>query len=123
MSQYMNLSNAYKTLEKLVPKISISESCYYDILYKISTTILESRIEKNMNQTEFSNLLGVTQAMISKYESGDYNFTIKQICKLCEKLNLSLDFSLYNAKDEKSISYQDDNPNQSLDYDAVGGAA
>ena len=124
MSHLMGLADAYNTLERLVPEKNIAESYYYDILYKVSTAVFEKRLANNMNQTEFSGLLGVSQAMVSKYESGDYNFTIKQICKLCEKLDLSIDFSLSPVNSEKnSISYKEEAEEVSINYEVLGEAA
>lgn len=120
----MKLSNAYDIIESLQSEITTSDSYYYDILYKISTAVFENRISKDMNQNEFSNLLGVSQAMISKYESGDYNFTIKQVCKLCEKLDLHIDFSLSPITSENDkVSYQDEKIEIPLDYKVLGEAA
>lgn len=124
MSQLMKLANVYDIIENLHSEITTSDSYYYDILYKVSTAVFESRISKDMNQNEFSNLLGVSQAMVSKYESGDYNFTIKQICKLCEKLDLHIDFSLSPiASENDKVSYQNEKIEIPLNYEVLGEAA
>ncbi len=34
--------------------------------------------------------MGVTQGMVSKWESRDYNFTIRSLNEICEKLGLNL---------------------------------
>lgn len=41
-----------------------------------------------------SSYLEVTPKMLSKYESGDYDFSLSQICDICEKLNLKLSLSI-----------------------------
>ncbi len=59
-------------------------------LAKISAKIERYRIEKGMTQKEFATYMGVTQGMVSKWESRDYNFTVKTLNEICDKLGLSL---------------------------------
>lgn len=73
---------------------SKSVSMYYDILYHISTTLFKERMSRGMSMKEFANVLGVTPAMVSKYENGDYNFSLRQLCDVCEKLEWKLGFGL-----------------------------
>jgi putative transcriptional regulator len=132
MSQQINLSSAYDYLEKLTSEMSASKLYYYDILYTLSTTVLENRLKREMTQKDFAKLLGVSQAMISKYESGDYNFTVKQICKICEKLDLNPNLSLSNLNVSEKNEYRNSTgknieniSSNSIDYydDFMGSAA
>ena len=59
------------------------------ILSIISAQIQLKRIEMNLDQKQFAKLLGVTQGMVSRWESGCYNFTITTLVNICEKLGLS----------------------------------
>lgn len=43
-----------------------------------------------MTQMEFAKFMGVTQGMVSKWESRDYNFTIRSLNEICQKLDLTL---------------------------------
>ena len=55
-----------------------------------------------MTQKEFAAFMGVTQGMVSKWESRDYNFTIRSLNEICEKLELDLCVELedrYSAND------------------------
>ena len=54
----------------------------------ISSTIERRRIEMGMTQVEFAEYMGVTQGMVSKWESREYNFTIKTLNEICCKLDL-----------------------------------
>lgn len=132
MSQQINLSSAYDYLEKLTSEMSASKLYYYDILYTLSTTVLENRLKREMTQKDFAKLLGVSQAMISKYESGDYNFTVKQICTICEKLDLNPNLSLSNLNVSEKNEYRNSTgknieniSSNSIDYydDFMGSAA
>jgi len=58
---------------------------------KISMFILKYRQDANMTQKEFAKKMGVTQAMVSKWESAEYNFTIETIAHISEKLNTTFD--------------------------------
>lgn len=57
----------------------------------ISSRLEMWRVEHKMTQKQFADLMGVTQAMVSKWESGDYNFTIKTLAQLSEKLDIEMD--------------------------------
>ena len=94
MSDDIELVNAGEYLNKLCADMSASKSYYYDIQYTLSTTLLEYRLKHNMTLKEMSSYLEVTPKMLSKYESGDYNFSLSQICDICEKLNLKLNLSI-----------------------------
>ena len=48
-------------------------------LAKISAQIERCRLEMSMTQQEFAKFMGVTQGMVSKWESREYNFTIKTL--------------------------------------------
>lgn len=57
-------------------------------LATISAKIQLKRVELGMTQKEFAQKMGVSQGMVSKWESGEYNFTINTINDICERLGL-----------------------------------
>lgn len=59
-------------------------------LARISAKIERCRLDLGMTQMEFAKFMGVTQGMVSKWESRDYNFTIKSLNEICQKLDLTL---------------------------------
>ncbi len=63
-------------------------------LSKISTSIATARSKAKLTQKEFAKNIGVTQGMISKWESGEYNFTIEGLSDICDKLNLNLNIEI-----------------------------
>lgn len=65
-------------------------------LAKISARIQRCRLELGMTQAEFAAYMGVTQGMVSKWESREYNFTIRSLNEICEKVDLEL--SVYLEK-------------------------
>ena len=68
-------------------------------LAKISAQIERRRLEMGMTQSEFAAYMGVSQGMVSKWESREYNFTIRSLNEICHKVNLKLCISL-----EKPVS-------------------
>ncbi len=71
---------------------------------KIASAILIKRCELGMNQTTFARYMGVSQAMVSKWESGECNFTIAAISEISEKLSLIFDVSLTKEADYMQAS-------------------
>ena len=59
-------------------------------LAKISARIELCRMEMGMTQQEFAKYMGVSQGMVSKWESREYNFTIRSLNEIGRKLGLDL---------------------------------
>jgi transcriptional regulator with XRE-family HTH domain len=57
-------------------------------LAKISAKITKQRLDMGMTQREFADYMGVSQGMVSKWESGEYNFSIKTLNEICIRLDL-----------------------------------
>lgn len=68
----------------------------------ISAKITKARIERNLSQKQFAEFMGVSQAMISKWESGDYNFTIASLSKIFDKLNMDFDITISKPSENNS---------------------
>ena len=62
----------------------------------ISAEIEMRRHEMGLNQKQMAELLGVTQGMVSKYESGEYNFTIGTLNEICGKIGLVFEPVIHN---------------------------
>lgn len=71
-------------------KITLADINASKYLGKISAAIVQRRIDLKMTQKEFAVYVDVSQSMVSKWESGDYNFTVKGLADLAEKLNMEL---------------------------------
>lgn len=83
------IQNAEKT-NWISEGISVGEVKSLVELAKISAQIERRRLDLGMTQKEFAEFMGVTQGMVSKWESRDYNFTIRSLNEICCKLELSL---------------------------------
>ena len=63
-------------------------------LSRISAQIEKCRLELGMTQKEFADYMGVTQGMVSKWESREYNFTIKSLNDICHKLGMTVEVNV-----------------------------
>lgn len=95
-----------KQLFNLFSNITSQDVLEAELLAKIAVMISQERINREMTQKEFADFLGVSQTMISKWESSDYNFSIKLLAKVFDKLNKPIDFVYKNIseKTEKSCN-------------------
>lgn len=71
-----------------------------DILYDISMKIFDYRISKGWTQKLLAEKLGIKQSMVSKLESGEYNPTVEQLCKISKKLGWNFELIL---KDKEEV--------------------
>lgn len=69
-------------LSAISQNLSAAEILSADVLSDLSVQITKERIRRRMTQAQFAEFLGVSQTMVSKWESQDYNFTIETLCKI-----------------------------------------
>ena len=91
-----------KMIEKLADCLQNSDVIAAEQQAKIATLIMKNRVDRQMNQKEFAEFMGVSQSMVSKWESEDYNFTIESLAKICDKLNLELDVEMKPYSESKA---------------------
>ncbi|MBS5720839.1 MAG: helix-turn-helix transcriptional regulator [Clostridium sp.] len=113
----------YKVDRELLTEIE-----YNEILFIISKELVNYRDQNNLKQEDLAKKLNMSQVMISKMESGKYNYTIKSLVKLWNKLSTEkINFGarllskIYNKiiKNYNSIKVElnQENTNQKFDYD------
>lgn len=109
-----------------------SEYIYYDTLGKISAELVNYRIKHGLSQAGLAKILGVTQAMVSKYESGDYNISLKAAIELFSKLGVSFSFNIGEEKTTIEMPFAEEEYTNSKkcssdiiyeEYNEVAGAA
>ena len=89
--------------------ISVADISAARYLGKISAAIVKKRMELHMTQKEFAEYIKVSQGMVSKWESGDYNFSIKALAEIAEKLNMELYINFKSSGEKsKELSVQRD---------------
>ncbi len=102
-----NLSELLSLFEETLDAADILTS---KIMAQISTAITKERLKSHMNQSEFAKYINASQSLVSRWERGDYNFSIRKIAEIATALNLDVDFSLYkpNVQHYKSgIEYKE----------------
>jgi len=85
-------------IEAMSEQVSSYDMMAGEQLAKISAVIAKNRIDRGMTQKEFADFLGVSQGMVSKWESEDYNFSIAGLAKICDKLNLELEINIKDTE-------------------------
>ena len=63
--------------------------------------IRDLREDKNMNQTQMANYLGMSQTGYSKYETGENDIPTAILIKLARFYNTSIDYLLGETDDPK----------------------
>ncbi len=66
-------------------------------LDEFSLQLVNYRVKHQMNQTDLARELGITQPMISQYESGTNNITVKRLCEICEKIGVRVRINYEDA--------------------------
>ena len=74
------------------------------ILVDIACKFINYRKDNNMSQKDLAKKLEISQAMVSKLESGEYNPTIEFLFNTCRKLNLDITIKL-TSKSTFDVSY------------------
>lgn len=88
--------------------ITLSDIMASKILGNVSASIARKRIKYNMTQKEFAGYMCVSQGMVSKWEGGDYNFSIKTLADIAEKLDMELVVDLDVRRREVQVTHIQD---------------
>ena len=92
----------------------IAACCYSDMLDDFSTALFEYRIKSGKSQKQLADQLKMQQPMISKYESGEKNLSLKTLCDILaaigKRVSLSIEDVDENPSREFNMSYNDDTP-------------
>ncbi|HYE09868.1 MAG TPA: helix-turn-helix transcriptional regulator [Patescibacteria group bacterium] len=102
------LKNPWDLIEELASDEAKENFELDDILVGISLKLINYRINNNITQKELANILGISQAMISKLESGDYNPSIEQLWKISKKLGWKFEVVFEDTAQETNIWDTDD---------------
>lgn len=93
MESQKMLLNASSFFEKETDEFK-KEMEISDLLVDIACEFLKYRAENEMTQKDLAQELNMTQAMVSKLESGDYNPTVKMLYEIAQKLSWNFKIEL-----------------------------
>jgi len=111
-------SHNVETTNWLTNGISEEQLKIEKALSVISAKIYTKRTKMGLDQKAFAKFMGVTQGMVSRWESGTYNFSISTLISICEKLEMS--FEPYIVDQELTIQNISFVPVRKPDYDFNG---
>lgn len=107
-----NTKEMYEFISNYISKSDIYAA---SVIAKVSAFIINYRYKTGMTQKEFAKFMGVTQGMISKWESAEYNFSVESIAQIAEKLGVTVDITFtpeqeYLANARINSHYRQDTP-------------
>jgi ribosome-binding protein aMBF1 (putative translation factor) len=117
MIDIKNLPDAWDMIERIGGEEAKEKEELYDIYYKISTALFDYRLKYELSQKKLAEKLGVTQPMVAKLESGDYNYTIEQLWKIATKLGFKFSIDFQEIESEISVISCSENWDNVVDYD------
>ncbi|MBQ9461635.1 MAG: helix-turn-helix transcriptional regulator [Clostridia bacterium] len=87
-------------VDALVPEIGAEDLMLASLQAMVSSEITVRRQQLNLTQKDFAKMLNVSQSLVSRWENGDENFTLKTLVDIASKLNITMQspFKLSPAK-------------------------
>lgn len=86
----MNTFEGKSLLLSLSEGFSSEELCLAGLQAAIAAEISMKRQEMGMNQSQFAKFMGVSQGLVSKWESGEANFTLSSLVNIASKLDFEI---------------------------------
>ena len=83
-----------------------------NILVDIACKIINYRLDNDMTQKDLADKLDITQAMVSKLESGEYNPSIEFLFKISKKLGWKFELTFDENHTDGLIQYNIENEQQ-----------
>lgn len=73
----------------IVNSLSRSDILEIDLKNTIVQTLISARLKRNMNRAQFAEFMGVSEHTVLKWESGECDFQISTIAKICAMLGIT----------------------------------
>lgn len=121
-------TDAYAIVEKMKKRLDKPVENYAGYmstkaLDDFSVQMVEYRIKHNLNQTQLARELGISQPMVSKYEEGDNNISVKRLCEICEKIGVRVSVTYESNDASQDRRVQDEESVRDYSNDAEFTAA
>lgn len=105
------MSDVFEFLKTCGVGFSKEEENYLKALANITGELLSYRKAHHLSQADLAERLGISQAMVSKIETGSVNLSIKVLSKIATKLNaglrISFEFSQDNSMQKSYTNFKD----------------
>ena len=75
------------------------------LMGQVSSVITKERLNLNLTQKDFASYINATQSLVSRWEQGDYNFSINKIAEIASKLNLDVNITMEHPVQTHSDSF------------------
>lgn len=88
--------NRFKSIRDIIlddSSIDNDELNKIDLLSDISLSIIKYRLDNDLSQSALARKMEVSQPMISKLESGEYNPTILALYEIAQKIDFEFDLN------------------------------
>lgn len=105
-TKLMSMSDLLNLFEDSVKPSEVIEA---RAIAQVTTSIIKERKRLGLDQKEFANKLGVSQSLISRWENGNSNFTIKSLSEIAAKLDMCLDVKIRRKIEIKQIDKYETN--------------
>ena len=89
--------------------LSLAEREEARLLALIANEIMRIRKRAGLTQCQFAAKIGVTQPMISQWESGEYNFSIEMLARIFQALNTHVDMRFQSESMAQSSDWKSGN--------------
>lgn len=84
------IDNTYELLNGISTDFDAEELQLAGLQGLIASEISMKRQDMGLNQKQFAALMGVSQGLISKWETGETNFTLQTLVRIASKLNIPM---------------------------------
>lgn len=106
----LNAYNAINLPKLLFPGTDFNTALgrFYDAQNEIAIAVSEYRFKHKLTQAALAAKLGITQAMVSKYESGSYNISLKAAFELFDQLGMRFNCKIEDEPSQQTIAFDTD---------------
>lgn len=100
------------------------EMAVENLLVDIACEFINFRVKNKMSQKDLAEKLQITQAMVSKLESGEYNPTVKMLFEIAQKLSWKFNIQFESSMRSSEYSFEQAVSEQNEEYiDSMGFAS
>lgn len=86
-------TDMFKLLSALSEELSDEDLRFAGIASDLAVQLTAKRVDLGLSQRDLADLLGTTQATVAKWENADYDFRVKTLIDISQKLDLPLTIS------------------------------